>query len=97
MEKRRQPEVITGYVNADGSIGSGDGFTVAKGTAGNYTITFPPSFRMISLSGSSGVANGTFTLVNAPATQPQLVRLYTANTAALVDSPFSFIAIGVQQ
>jgi hypothetical protein len=45
-KKRRQPEIIAGRVNADGTIAAGDGFTVSKGGTGNYTITFAPGLRL---------------------------------------------------
>lgn len=95
MRRRRSPEIISGRVNADGSIASGDGFTVQKGTAGLFTLTFAAGFRLTSIvtvSAASGVGRGTdaFPLGDRSAT----VTTFTMTTSALTDYPFCFNAVG---
>lgn len=91
--RRRNPEVIAGRVNADGSIASGDGFTVTKGATGLYTLNFPSSFRLVALT-PAPFNNGFGTGQNAV---PGQVFIFLSSTAAAADSAFSFIAVGVQQ
>lgn len=46
MKPERQPDIISGRVNADGTIASGSGFTVYKSNTGTYRLTFDPGFRV---------------------------------------------------
>lgn len=94
MRRRRNPEVIAGRVNADGSIAAGDGFTVTP-AGGNYTVTLLPGFRLIAASANPAAGGGAFTTTLAAFTERSfLVTMVTAGAAAT--QPFSFIAVGVQ-
>lgn len=95
-QKRRQPEIIAGRVNADGSIAAGDGFTVTKGTAGIYTLTFAAGFRLVSITTSLGTAIGGYTMPNTYGERTVNVNVNnTSNT--LTDIAWNFTAVGVQQ
>ena len=95
MQNRRQPEIIAGRVNSDGTIAAGDGFTVAKGGAGSYTVTFAPGFRLITATASSG--GGSAASVQCLGwTGNSFTPAPITTAAAFVDAPFSFTAVGVQ-
>jgi len=94
-QKRRQPEIIAGRVNADGSIAAGDGFTVQKGTTGLYTILLPAGFRTISATVSGNQTNQVAGINPNSATQLSVATFF-ATTGALVDLAFGFVAVGVQ-
>jgi hypothetical protein len=95
--RRRNPEIIAGRVNADGSIAAGDGyFTVVKNSTGSWTLTFASGFRVFSVAVSNASSSLTFGQSSSLIDNRAGVVLYnTAGTA--VDSPFNFIAVGVQQ
>lgn len=94
MRRRRNPEIIAGRVLPDGSIVSGDGFTVAKGAGGNYTLTFP-KFSIISLVITPhNAANTAF--YTGIGNISQVVQGITFANAGQ-DAGFSFIAVGIQQ
>jgi hypothetical protein len=97
MEKRRQPEIIAGRINADGTIAAGDGFAVQKTGTGTYDIRIRGGFRV-----ANAVANyvGGFAtvLVHTSAYVENGFTVATMTTAAAgQDQPFSFVAVGVQQ
>jgi len=53
MRRRRSPEIIAGQITgATATIVAGDGFSVVRNVAGNYTITFAPGFRCFAISGT---------------------------------------------
>jgi hypothetical protein len=97
MRGRRQPEIIAGRVNADGSIAAGDGFTVQKGAAGLYTITFAGGFRLVSLTATA--MTGTFHIGSLSGFTERSVSLtmFVSTTGAATDAQFSFTATGTQQ
>jgi hypothetical protein len=96
VEKRRQPEVIAGRVNADGTIAAGDGFTVSKGGTGNYTITFAPGMRLtVAVAGGTLAAGGWAQTAGYSDRAFTVLTYSTANVAT--DIAFSFIAVGMQQ
>jgi hypothetical protein len=96
MEKRRQPEIIAGRINADGTIAAGDGFTVSKGGTGNYTITVSTGMRLITAVAGGTLAAGGWVQTAGYGDRAFSVLTYsTANVAT--DIAFSFIAVGVQQ
>jgi hypothetical protein len=97
MRRRRTPEIIAGRVNADGSIAAGDGFTVAKGAAGVYTINFPSSFRLISGVGNSATASGLKAADFTISAGALVVVMFTTSTGAAADTAFTFAAYGTQQ
>ena len=97
MRQRRQPEIIAGRVAADGSIQTGDGFSVQKTGAGAYTINLPSGFRTVGFTMSAyagaGAVGGTF---SASSVTSYGITTYNSSFAA-TDGAFSFIAVGVQQ
>jgi len=92
MQERRQPEIIAGRVNSDGSIAAGDGFTVQKTGTGAYQLTFPGNFRFTALTVS--VISPLGFAISAGGASP------TANTYNVSSTPtdmaWSFVAVGVQ-
>lgn len=96
MRPRRQLETIAGRVNGDGSIASGDGFTVQFVSTGTYTLRFPPGFRLVGVGlaiNLGGYYGGYF----ANADGSVEVRTYLTSTSAAASAPWSFVAAGVQQ
>lgn len=84
------PRIITGRINADGTIAAGTGFTVNRPSAGTYDITFTVAFAalpaFVCVAGSSVVFRGS-------ALTTSTARVETFSTAfALSDSACSFIA-----
>jgi hypothetical protein len=82
-------------VNADGSIAAGDGFTVVKFATGQYTVTLAPGFRYVSATVTSTTTNQIAALAT-PTERSFGVNFYTT-AAALVDTAFTFTAVGTQQ
>jgi hypothetical protein len=96
MQKRRQPEIIAGRVNSDGSIATGDGFTVQFVSTGVYTLRFAPGFRLVGI--SHGITTGGLYMgmtVNADGSVD--VRTYVTSTSSATSGAWSFVAAGVQQ
>lgn len=96
MEKRRQPEIITGRVNADGTIAAGDGFTVQKTGTGSYTLAFTQGFRVLSCVTCLSVLTTFLAYPTAYTERTVAVSTFNDSTGALGDQPFSFVAVGVQ-
>lgn len=96
MRRRRAPEIITGIVNADGSINRGDGFTVQKSGAGQYTLFFPSGFRLMGFTMAKVGADTPFYL-GGPTDRTVQVVSVSSIAAGGVDAAFSFIAVGIQQ
>lgn len=87
---------IVGSVSAAGAIVSGTGFTVAKGAAGIYTVTFTPTLSAVPIVVINAIGN------TAIPAHPRLVTaagfeadLYSAAFAGQ-DDPWNFIAINAQ-
>lgn len=97
MEKRRQPEIIAGRVNADGSIAGGDGFSVAKTGTGVYGITFASGFKFMSVAITPSTSAAAALGQNATERFVQVALSSTVPAFTGVDQAFSFIAVGVQQ
>jgi hypothetical protein len=97
MRRRRNPEVVAGRVNADGSIAAGDGFTVVKGTAGNYTVTFVGGFRLMAVTTSTTSGSGYLVAPSAITASGFAAFNFNSSTLVAADVGFSFIAAGVQQ
>ena len=95
-QKRRQPEIIAGRVNADGSIAAGDGFTASLTSTGIFALTFPSTFRLIGVTASSMGGDRVIDVVAVTGNTAQ-INSYVGNTAALDSQPFLFVAVGVQQ
>jgi hypothetical protein len=95
MRRRRSSEIIAGRVNADGSIAAGDGFTVAKGTTGNYVVTLTSGFRIVSVTISS--LDGTKYVVPFSIAERTFNVSSATYVGAVSDTAFSLTVIGVQQ
>lgn len=95
MRRRRSPEVIAGAVAANGTILTGEGFTVQRTSAGFYTITFPEDFRIVSVTAS---ANNTVGWADMSGAGPNYITIamFSTNVVA-TDMPFSFVAVGAQK
>jgi hypothetical protein len=96
-QKRRQPEIIAGRVNADGSIAAGDGFTSQRTSAGNYTITLAAGMRVIAAVTSPLGSQAVVRTETAYGSQSFNVLAFGPSTLAVGDSAFTFIAVGIQQ
>lgn len=83
---------IAGRVNTDGSPATG-GFSSRKAATGDYTITFPPDFRLGAMTANSSVQT-CIALVSFPAPGQARVLMLVYNTAAGADTQFSFVATG---
>jgi len=97
MRRRRNPEIIAGRVNADGTTAAGDGFTVQKTATGTYVVTITaPGFRLLAAVACATIVNQSA----AAAAQNDRVfniTVYFCTTGALTDQPSAFQAVGVQQ
>lgn len=84
--------IIRGWVKADGTIGSGSGFTSARLSAGNYRVTFTgafadvPALLLTPLVGSLVSGAATTTIGN--------VFVQNAGSFAFQDGAFYFLAVG---
>lgn len=94
MRERRQPEIIAGTVNTDGTIARGDGFTSTRTGVGTYALTFAPGFRLVGIA-FTGTANNSDTFYYDMVTGALTIRV--SNTAVATDSGFTFVAVGAQQ
>jgi hypothetical protein len=100
--RRRNPEIIAGRVNADGSIAgmTGGEFTVQKTSTGTYMITLPASFRPVSASGNP-ISAGAGAMIHFDSVPwDNRVRAFgftSVTTPAFVDVAFTVVVVGVQQ
>lgn len=97
MRDIRQPQIIAGRVNADGSIAAAGGdFTVTRSSLGLYVVTVP--FRLVALTANM-VYGGTNGFIELDTITERSVRVNVLNGGgtALIDAAFMFIATGVQQ
>jgi hypothetical protein len=99
MEKRRQPEIIAGRVNSDGSLAMAttDGVVSVRLSTGSYTVTLPAGFRLMAAHPTVNGANGWGMTANAYTERSFNVTTYSSNTATVADTGFAFTAYGVQQ
>lgn len=95
MRRRRNPEVVSGRINADGSIAAGEGFTVIKGTTGVYNISMPSGFRLIAVTTATAAGGNQVVAMDTFTEKSFIVRIYQAASVTAVDSPFTFIATGM--
>lgn len=79
-------QLITGIVNADGSIAGGTGFTVANGGAGAYTVTFTTPFPSLPVVVANELAGGTCTVSGVT------VSKFNLQTQGASSQPFNFLA-----
>lgn len=97
MRRKRNPEIIAGRVNADGSIAAGAGFSVYKITNGKFAVTLDSGFKIISV---TALSSGFFYIPLNQIFHDNYFEIMISNTfggGSLVDSGFNFIAVGVQQ
>lgn len=95
MRRRRNPEIISGRVNSDGTIQAGEGFVAIRTSTGTYAILFPSSFRLVGVTASVINAVGD---ADPNSFSPNGVTISTFTMAsALSDMSFSFVAVGAQQ
>lgn len=96
MRRRRNPEIIAGRVNADGTVAAGDGFFSQRTQTGVYVVTFVPGFRLISMDPQLiSQGNAYFAHSYAYTERSVGVAIFTV-TPTLIDWGFSFIAVGAQ-
>lgn len=91
--------IVRGYVQANGTISYGEGFTVTKGATGAYTITFTNSFSGFPAVTASPAFNGSFgasiCMYVSPASSFCGINAETsAGGGTFLDYDFTFIAIG---
>jgi len=96
MRKPRNPEIIAGTVNANGDIGSGEGFQCVYISAGKWTLLFPPNFRVTSVVITVAADALAFVTTIPQSSNSIGVRLYTSAGAVLAQ-PWSFVAVGSSQ
>lgn len=84
--------IIRGTVGAGATVVNGEGFTVASGSTGNYTITFTTAFADTPIVVCSLDFTGFIYRLNATTTIAQISTFDTTATAA--NRQFEFIAIG---
>lgn len=85
--------VITGLVAAGGAIGGGTGFTVAKGGAGTYTVSFTLPFTSFAFPSVTAATSYAVAIVTAAApTGFSVLMINFAGAAA--DNAFTFVASG---
>lgn len=90
----KQRNIITGRVNADGTIAAGTGFTVRKGSTavmGSYWVTFPGR-HLISLT-PTPISGGNAWLMHSGTYTTDTCNAQGVNTGGTgVDMPFTFVA-----
>lgn len=91
IETRARTRIVSGGVSSGGSVDNGSGFTSAKNSTGNYTVTFDDAFSLAPDVVTTG--KGTAPLTRLSAVSTTAFTLETFNTAGMnVDSAFTFIA-----
>jgi hypothetical protein len=88
--------VVRGNVNANGTIAHGAGFTIAKGSAGVYTVNFSTAFSAsptLAFGYNVGTADGRVATDGFAAVGSVGVRTRDA-AGVLADRPFGFTALG---
>lgn len=93
MRRRRNPEIVSGRVNGDGTIAAGSDFTVTKGSTGAYVVRPTPPMRAI-LAVHVTIISITGNLVVATPSGEQInVQLWN-NSAVAADMAFSITIVG---
>lgn len=95
--RRRSPEIIAGRVQGDGSILNGDGFTVTRVAAGQYSLAFASGFRLQSITATAIGATGGYIATTNSQTERTVAVWMMTTAAAGADMGFCFTAVGVQQ
>ena len=89
--------IIRGQVASNGSIVSGEGFTVTFITTGNYVINFNASFSdkcAFIATAINNLAAANTVQTNSGSNYTSSVGVFTLQGGTLTSQPFSFIAIG---
>jgi hypothetical protein len=95
MRRRRNPEIICGRVNANGTVMAGENFAVQKGPTGVFYLLFPPSFKLLSLTANS---QGNYYITQTVVMSDGRGQVAFSTVAgAAVDMAFSFTAMGNQR
>ena len=97
MQTPRQPPIIAGYVSSAGTLinCTADGVMPGRSSAGQYSITFPPGFRLQSFvwtGGGAVVVCRIDTLTDRAVT----MTVVASNTLTATDANWTFIAVGAQ-
>lgn len=91
--------IVRGSVAADGSIVSGTGYTVTKGSAGVYTLNYTVAFTGAPLVVIQGYTdNLTFSATGYLVTSAAgscLLNIREGGSVTLIDAPFDFLAVSV--
>ncbi len=90
---------VSGLINANGTISSGNGFTSTYTTTGTYAITFVPAFSSpptVIVTGVSSTAVDNWWIVGNITNSDVMVFSYdhTGTSHSLQDCAFNFIATG---
>lgn len=97
MRTRKNPEIISGRVNSDGSVAAGTGFTIVRTGVGTYNLIFP-TLRLISFVANAISAGGIFINIESgvaiTGTTLSIVAR-TSTTGTATDAGFSFVATGI--
>jgi hypothetical protein len=96
VRERRQPEVIAGRVNLDGSIATmtGGDAAVRRNAAGRYIIDLP--FRPVAVTATSMVNAVPGAVVAAGPTLTSVEVWLNTPASVPTDAGFHFVAVGVQ-
>jgi len=81
--------VVTGTVNADGTISQGNGFTVAHPGGGNYTVTITNGYSSNSFTPLAN-ARGQSVVCGTAQASATTFAVYMTTPSAWIDAPFSF-------
>ncbi len=92
-------KIIAGYIDKDGSVISGEGFTISRTNKGRYTITFSTQYTNppVVIGSASEDSDHFFTAV-LDSNQPNkkvLVKIRDLSEQDYQDSKYAFIALGV--
>lgn len=87
--------IIRGIVSNAGAVSFGSGFTAAKNSTGNYTVTFSSPFGNTATITANAYSTGSLycALQGTPANDAITLKIYDA-AGTLTDAVFGFIAIG---
>lgn len=93
-EADRGQRIISGRVNADGTVAAGTGFQVAKAATGSYTIRFVPPLRSASAAVANTHGNGVGYAAQGQGLTGQSVGVLTYGGGIPADVPFAFEVVG---
>lgn len=86
-------QIITGYVEANGTINSGTGFSITKLGTGSYRVSFTASFSGIPCAVCTPANNnGAFATISG-ITASNVDYVIRSDNGSAIDSAFGFIAM----